>query len=274
MIRPLTRRVARLGKHVLRRDRLAPLPAAAGACFSAPVSGQWYDRVALNPATIGRLATSGTTLHEVAGVLLRLEADDYLRFLTAYYREGLKRYGSAWVYADVMSTLVASSRLMKPSCYLEIGVRRGRSIAAVVATTPTCDVVGFDLWVQDYAGMSNPGPDFVRSEIAKFRPEGNLDLISGSSHETVPRYFREHPNLYFDLITVDGDHTARGAAQDLRNVIPRLKLGGVLIFDDISHPDHPELRGVWLREIVRNSIFRTWEFHDLGFGVGVAVRAS
>ncbi|HEX9659999.1 MAG TPA: class I SAM-dependent methyltransferase, partial [Rhodothermales bacterium] len=82
------------------------------------------------------------------------------------------------------------------------------------------------------------------------------------------------PDLCFDLMTVDGDHTARGASEDLRNVTTRLKLGGVLVFDDIAHPHHPDLRDVWVREIVRSPMFRTWEFCDLGFGIGVAVRVS
>jgi predicted O-methyltransferase YrrM len=274
MIRRLAGRLARLLRGDFRRGAPPPLPRAASACFSSADSGQWYEPVLLNPATIGRLATSEATLREVTDVLSRLEPDDYGRFVSGYYREGLERYGSAWVYADILSVLAASSRLLKPARYLEIGVRRGRSMAAVVAATPNCEVVGFDLWLAGYAGMDNPGPDFVRTEIAKFRSEGRLDLISGSSHDTVPRYFRDHPDLYFDLITVDGDHSASGATRDLQNVVPRLALGGVLVFDDIAHPHHPEVRDVWLREIVRSSLFRTWEFCDLGFGVGLAVRIS
>jgi len=270
----LVRSFAEFGKRALGVSKRVHAPEARGSCFSSAVSGQWYDRVILSPGTVGRLATSEGVHRAVIEMLGRLEPDDYLRFVRAYYQEGLKRYGGSWVYADILSVLTASSMLLRPESYLEIGVRRGRSIAAVLAATPGCDVVGFDLWVDDYAGMTNPGPEFVRSEVGKLRADGQLELVSGSSALTVPRYFHEHPDLYLDLITVDGDHTARGATEDLRNVRTRLKLGGVLVFDDIAHPHHPDLRDVWVREIVRSPMFRTWEFCDLGFGIGVAVRVS
>jgi predicted O-methyltransferase YrrM len=226
----------------------------------------------LSPATVGRLATDTSTLEGVVDVLGKLEPDDYQEFVTRYYGEGLSRYGGAWVYADILSVLSASSRLLRPENYLEIGVRRGRSMAVVVDACPECHVVGFDLWQQNYAGMSNPGPDFVRGEMAKLGMKGKLELVSGSSHETVPRYLQENPGLFFDLITVDGDHSEQGATDDLVAVMPRLKRGGILVFDDISHPDHPELATVWKNVVVNNAIFRSWEFGDLGFGVGLAIR--
>jgi len=53
----------------------------------------------------------------------------------------------------------------------------------------------------------------------------------------------------FDLITVDGDHSEEGAFDDLLNVIPHLNVGGILVFDDIAHPTHPYLLGVWKKTL-------------------------
>jgi predicted O-methyltransferase YrrM len=261
-------------KGVLRGPTPPLVPFAERAGFTrGGGASNWYDPILLNPATVGGLATDKATLERVAALLAKLEPDDYQQFVTSYYREGLTRYGGAWVYADILTVLSAASQLLRPERYLEIGVRRGRSLATVLEACPECHVVGFDLWMQDYAGMPNPGPEFVREEIAKLGMTGTLELVSGSSHETVARYFREHPDQFFDLITVDGDHTEQGARDDLVTVIPRLKRGGILVFDDIAHPHHPELTAVWNDVVVNKAMFRTWGYRDLGFGVGLAIRS-
>lgn len=142
----------------------------------------------------------------------------------------------------------------------------------VAATCPECEIVGFDLWTSDYAGMPSPGPDFVRGEMKKLGYAGDLTFIGGDSHDTVPRFLDVHPAKFFDLITVDGDHSEEGAEDDLRNVLPRVKVGGVLVFDDISHPAHPYLADVWQRVVVVDPRFATWQFTELGYGVAFAIR--
>ena len=226
----------------------------------------------VGPSTLGEMAVSPACIRHVIQVVERLEPDDYIRYVLAYYRTGLERFGDAWRYADILTVLMAAAKLIRPGRYLEIGVRRGRSLAMVAAACPDCEIVGLDLWRGDYAGMSNPGPDFVRAEMSKLGYTGRLELISGDSHKILPRFFSEHGDSFFDLITVDGDHSERGAEQDLRNVLPRLKLGGIIVFDDICHPLHPYLADVWQRTIVSDSRFATWQFTELGYGVAFAIR--
>jgi predicted O-methyltransferase YrrM len=242
------------------------------ATFCSPDLGDWYHPVLLGPSTLGNLAAKPATLRQAIRILEHLESDEYVRYLFAYYQVGLERFGDAWYYADIVTTLLAAAQVLRPQSYLEIGVRRGRSMAMVAATCPECDIVGFDQWIADYAGMPNPGSDFVRAEMAKLGFAGRLQLIDGNSHETLPRFFAEHPDTFFDLITVDGDHSKQGAAQDLRDVLARIKLGGVLVFDDICHPSLPHLRDVWQRIVVADGRFATWEFTELGYGIALAVR--
>ena len=89
------------------------------------------------------------------------------------------------------------------------------------------------IWIKDYAGMKNPGPEDVKELMDRFGHKGKIELISGDSTKTVPNYFNANPDKYFDLITVDGDHRIKGAKKDLKNIMPRLKIGGFLVFDDI-----------------------------------------
>jgi len=240
----------------------------------SPAGVAYYAPVTIGPSTIASAASSTATVREVLGVLDRLEPDDYTRYVSAYYKNGIERFGEGWCYADLCTVLAASSRLLEPDTYLEIGVRRGRSMAMVAAQRPQARLVGFDMWMENYAGMENPGADFVRSEMARLGHKGTIEMISGNSHETVPEYFAKNPGQTFDMITVDGDHSEQGALEDLRTVCPRLSLGGVLVFDDVTHPQHPYLLDVWHQAIEEDGGLLSHEFTELGYGVAVALRVS
>lgn len=235
---------------------------------------RWYAPVLLTAGMIGERAVRRETIEKVLALYDRLQPDDYVDTLRRFYREGLDRYGDGWRYCDLVSALLAAAELVRPATYLEIGVRRGRSMAAVAATSPACHLVGFDNWKKGYAGMENPGPKFVEQELRGLGHSGPLDLVTGNSHETVPAYLRAHPDLWADLVTVDGDHSPEGAGADLADVLPRVKIGGAVLFDDISHPAHPELRRVWSSHLGDATRFSMWEYTELGYGVGVGVRKA
>lgn len=202
----------------------------------------------------------------------RLTPDDYTSFLNKYYADGLRRFGNGWHYADIVTVLLCLAETLEPRSYLEIGVRRGRSVAAVANLIPRCSLFLLDMWVPNYAGMENPGTDFVQQELMRIGHQGPVRFINGDSHDTLPALFREIPEITFDLITVDGDHSRIGAIQDLCDVLPRLNLGGAIVFDDVCHPLHPELAKVWDDLVVSNPRFSSFTYRDAGYGVGFAIR--
>lgn len=106
--------------------------------------------------------------------------------------------------------------------------------------------MGFDLWPSEYAGTPNPGPDFVISELKNLGVKNLPTLIAGNSHETLSKFWSDVYNpRQFELILVDGDHSYKGAKKDLEICLAHLAPGGALVFDDINHHAHPELRGLW-----------------------------
>ena len=113
--------------------------------------------------------------------------------------------------------------------------------------------------------------EFVRKELLAAGHRASVELISGDSSETVPPFLQQRPELFLDLINVDGDHSLLGAATDLANVLPRLKVGGIVVFDDIRAPT---LQRVWDRLVKRDSRYVTWEFAGSGQGVAVAIRVG
>lgn len=149
-------------------------------------------------------------------------------------------------YWDLTCALNLLARRRQPERYLEIGVRRGKSMAQVAAQNPHGEIYGFDLWITPYAGVDNPGPPYVRDQMTAVGHRGKLELVSGPSQQTLPRFLADHPDLQFDLVTVDGDHSDEGARADLLAAAARFAPGGYLLFDDLLNPHHT-LLPVWQR---------------------------
>ncbi len=235
---------------------------------------KFYGSVILNPGTLVNIATSAELWQELLSFHHLLATDEYVEYLDKFYRECIQRFGANWHYMDIINVLFDASKTLQPSIYLEICVRRGRGACTVVRGCPDVDILAFDMWIQNYGGMDNPGPDFVRSELAKHHHRGKVTFINGNSHETIPEYFRQNPDAAFDMITVDGDHTEAGAFDDLCNVIPHLAEGGVLLFDDISHPAHSYLLNVWQKALAKFPFLSGYEFTEMGYGVAFAIRRA
>lgn len=133
-------------------------------------------------------------------------------------------------------------------------------------------IVGFDMWIPNYVGIENPGPDFVQKELGKVGYKRKAEFVTENSRYTVPKYFKDNPDTFFDIITVDGDRTAKGARMDLKNFIPRIKVGGFIVFDDICNPYHMHLKKVWKKTIANSNRFQTYSFEELGYGIAYGIK--
>ncbi len=242
--------------------------------FRLDLPQQWasYSPIIVTPEALARHASSSSVRNRVRTISESLEPDEWTRYIARVYEKGLALLGDEWIYQDLLSILYAVAEVGQPESYLEIGVRRGRSMAMVVSASPRVNVVGFDVWQEGYAGSENPGADFVLGELKRLGHAGQAEFVDGDSHTTVPEYFRIHPDAAFDLVTVDGDHSLAGARADLETVVPHLNLGGVLVFDDTVNPYCPGLDGVWTEFLKDHGELRGYSFDDLGTGVAFAVK--
>jgi predicted O-methyltransferase YrrM len=264
-------RLANKIKKIRKRDSWDKTPHLSNAVFFDE-SFQLFDPHLVGTKTLANESISNETIIGVLDILNKFESEPCIDFVKKYISTGLNNFGDKWIYADINTVLFAISKNLKIDNYLEIGVRRGRSMGVVCSQAKNVNVYAFDIWIENYTGVENPGPDFVKSEISKVGHSGNITFVNGDSKKTIPDFFQKNPNIFFDLITVDGDHSLKGAKVDLRNVIKKLKVGGILVFDDIASHEHPYLYDVWKKEIKSKERFYTWEYTDNGLGVAFAIR--
>lgn len=196
---------------------------------------------------------------DVSSCLRKLERDE------AYSDLLFKNIESKIIDTRVLIYYLA--KVLQPKVYVEIGVRRGWSMACAIAASGNCKFYGFDMWAsEEYAGAKNPGKDFVYSEMRKIK-ECDLHLIQGDSHETVKKYLKEN-NIVPSLALVDGDHSLEGALQDLQDVYDCCENGSVIVFDDLI--THPALIRIWNLFMKNNKIKNHVEIKN-GPGMGVCV---
>lgn len=203
-------------------------------------------------------------------------------------------------YWDVRTAVRCLAHVLRPSTYLEIGVRRGWSLAQVFAERPDSFAYVCDAWIENYGGFEQGSPDYLRAkmrEVTGAHYEPSIEFISGNSHDVLPAWFCGNYDTSpapdtFDLITVDGDHTRVGAWWDLVDLLPRVAVGGALVFDDIdelgdgeatpqatSKVQRPELphsvrtlMDLWLHVQSMHPNFVFWTCGTLKYRAGAAFR--
>ncbi len=165
-----------------------------------------------------------------------IELDEPLLRRRDTIRENIRDGVKFW---NVHVGLAYLTRILKPESYLEIGVRTGGSFVQALNGVNIETAYALDMWSGQYAGMPNT-MEFTKKQIegffSKTNSKTNLKMIQGNSHLVLKKFKDE--GLKFDLINVDGDHSAEGALEDLRDAYELLNEKGAIIFDDIIHPSH------------------------------------
>jgi predicted O-methyltransferase YrrM len=116
--------------------------------------------------------------------------------------------------------------------YLEIGCFEGASLFFQfenILTGPGCKATVIDFLADEFDYV----PRFY-SNLAKSGFQDQIQLLKGQSQLLLPTLEKDS----FDLIMIDGDHSAKAVYLDVAYSWPLLKVGGYLIFDDY----------LWLKE--------------------------
>ena len=129
--------------------------------------------------------------------------------------------------------------------YMEIGVNKGNSISWQIKHSPNLKkIVCCDNWGGEYGGSGWGNHNHITARLQEEKyPLENIIFLDGSSFKLIPEYFAKNKDEMFDLIFVDGSHSAKGVKTDILNTIDHAR---VLAVHDIYHPSHP-----WILNIVR-----------------------
>ncbi len=130
----------------------------------------------------------------------------------------------------VYNWYVAYGAALKPRSVLEIGVRRGDGAWALAqgAGGSIERYVGFDSELDLPGGNARAADAIRRAGIA------DVEVITADTQARIPRVAGP-----FDLIHVDGDHSTRGALNDIALATHLLAEGGTIVLDDVeSAPVH------------------------------------
>lgn len=104
----------------------------------------------------------------------------------------------------------------------EIGVDRGDFSLEILTRCKPEKLHLFDI---DISRLVNPD---IRAELAS--EDSRLKTHIGDSSTNLGRM----PDAYFDMVYVDGDHDYKGVVKDIEAVLPKMKPGAILIFNDYT----------------------------------------
>ncbi len=93
-------------------------------------------------------------------------------------------------------------------------------------------------------GMATPVYDELLSLTRvhdQNRPVGHIprvELVKGDACETIPQYVKDNPHLVVALLVMDFD-IYKPTVEALRTLVPRMPVGGVIVFDEVNCKDWP-----------------------------------
>lgn len=139
------------------------------------------------------------------------------------------------------------SIVKEPGGVCEIGVHHGKYLIALHNLFGDRKSLGFDLFDRQSANIDGSGKgDFetCRRNIEKYvekpdlvslQPANSLAFSSSDIDATISKFGK------FSIFSIDGGHTKTHVCIDLDNATKMTGENGVIIVDDIFHPDWPEV---------------------------------
>jgi predicted O-methyltransferase YrrM len=115
---------------------------------------------------------------------------------------------------------------LRPARYLEIGTLQGGSALLVAAAMDTLGTEGRLVCL-------DPNPQIAEAHWARLRHR--TTLLRGCSPDALPQA-RDLAGQPFDLVLVDGDHTAAGVIRDATGVLSVVTPGAHVLFHDCFNP--------------------------------------
>lgn len=137
---------------------------------------------------------------------------------------------------DELEWLAGQLAERPPQTVLEIGVRAGGLLWLWQNLYPRAAVWGVDLNLP-------PCPDCdarLAHRCCPREPRGGEMIVGDSADSGVSSYVLAHAGP-FDLLYIDGDHTAAGVQADYDTYAPNVRPGGAIVFHDAASQPCPDV---------------------------------
>jgi len=132
------------------------------------------------------------------------------------------------------------AKTINPELVVEAGVYGGRTLFPMALGAPSAQVIGIDSWRADECIQGEPDQyhdtwkthDFeskYRFVVDEIRSSGIPIQIIRANHLEAASNF---PNLSIDLFHEDANHSPSIIRRSMNTWIPKLKIGGILVWDD------------------------------------------
>ena len=129
-------------------------------------------------------------------------------------------------YQEFMFNLLQATGISKIHI-LEIGFNAGHSACCFLNAMPDATMMTFDICHHKT----------VAEGFKVLSDHFDIDLVAGDSTKTIPTFIKENPNVMFDFAFIDGGHKGNIPLLDIQNVAPIVKVGGIMVIDDMNISD-------------------------------------
>ena len=118
-----------------------------------------------------------------------------------------------------------------PRAYLEFGIQNAQAAAVVSAACPGVEIYGIDSWQASNNRCSVPPPDYVASMLRRVGYRGYMRFVSGDACTAFRRLQDSSVGpLLLDFALVRGDMFGADVTQQLKNLVPHMAPGGMVVF--------------------------------------------
>jgi hypothetical protein len=142
-------------------------------------------------------------------------------------------------YFPIISNLITHNCLYIDTIksYLEIGVRDGDSLKAVIQEYINIkEIVLSDNWGGDFGGSARGNNNHIKELLLNIHyPLNQVTFLNGDSQVTLPKYFIHNPQKIFDFCFIDGGHSIVNVCCDLGNTLNHSLITAI---HDVRHPAH------------------------------------
>lgn len=148
--------------------------------------------------------------------------------------------------------------------YLEIGISDGFTLSYAIKGWNLKHIVLCDTWGKESGGTGRGNHNHIEVLLRELNFKGNVTFLDGDSKKLVPKYFDENPDVFFDFIFVDGDHSPEGVQLDLDNTIEH---GRIIAVHDLRNPSHPYILNIFYEyyETIRGNYIMIDDGYYMGY---------